>query len=65
MIDKYLFAFNENGVLYVYEIGKDSMTFLKKQQVIEDGVDAWGPLAYADGMLLLRDSHNVKCIKII
>ena len=65
VIDKYLFAFNENGVLYVYEIGKDSMTFLKKQQVIEDGVDAWGPLAYADGMLLLRDSHNVKCIKII
>lgn len=28
-----------------------------------DGVDAWGPMAYADGMLVLRDAHTVKCLK--
>jgi outer membrane protein assembly factor BamB len=29
-----------------------------------DGVDTWGGMAYADGMLLVRDANNVKCLKI-
>jgi outer membrane protein assembly factor BamB len=29
-----------------------------------DGVDAWGPLAYADGVLIVRDAHTVKALKI-
>lgn len=64
VINQYLFAFNEGGELYVYEIGDKSMKLLKKQQIME-GIDAWGPMAYADGMLVLRDAHQVKCIRII
>ncbi|KAA6310409.1 hypothetical protein EZS27_038285, partial [termite gut metagenome] len=26
--------------------------------------DAWGPMAYADGRLIVRDSHEVVCLKI-
>lgn len=63
VINDKLFAFNEEGVLYVYQIEANGMTLLKKQEVME-GVDAWGPLAYADGRLVLRDSHTVKCLKI-
>ena len=63
VINQYLFAFNEGGELYVYEIENKSMKLLKKQQIME-GIDAWGPMAYADGMLVLRDAHNVKCIRI-
>ena len=63
IINDKLFAFNEEGVLYVYQIGKGSMRLLKKQTVME-GIDAWGPMAYADGRLLVRDSHHVKCLKI-
>ena len=64
VINQNLFLFNDNGELYVYEIGQNSMKFLKKQQVME-GADAWGPMAYADGMLIVRDAHHVACLKII
>ena len=59
-----LLAFNENGELYVYQLERGGMSLLHKQQVLEDAVDAWGPMAYADGRLVLRDSHNVICLKI-
>jgi outer membrane protein assembly factor BamB len=64
VIDDRLFAFKEDGELYVYQLHSSSMTLLRKQRVMEEGVDAWGPMAYADGMLLLRDSKTIKCLKI-
>lgn len=64
MVDGKLFALNENGILYVYQIKGHGMTLLHKQEVLEEGVDAWGPMAYADGCLLLRDSQHVVCLRI-
>ena len=64
VINNMLFAFKDDGELYVYELKAKSMTLLKKQRIME-GVDAWGPLAYADGMLIVRDAHTVKCLRII
>lgn len=63
-IDGKLFAFNERGTLYVYNIGRGSLELLHKQEILPDGVDAWGPMAYADGRLLLRDASNLLCLKI-
>jgi outer membrane protein assembly factor BamB len=39
------------------------MDLLKKQHIM-DGVDAWGPMAYADGRLIVRDAHKVMCLRI-
>ncbi len=64
VINNMLFAFKDDGELYVYELKAKSMTLLKKQRIME-GLDAWGPLAYADGMLIVRDAHTVKCLRII
>lgn len=64
VIDGRLFALKEDGQLFVYEIVNHQMKLLHKQTVIEDGADAWGPMAYADGMLLLRDAKTVKCFRI-
>jgi outer membrane protein assembly factor BamB len=64
VINDYLFAFKEDGELYVYGILSKSMNLIKKQRIM-DGVDAWGPMAYADGKLIVRDAHSVKCLKII
>ena len=64
IINNYLFAFKDDGELFVYEIEGKGMKLLKKQRIM-DGRDAWGPMAYADGMLIVRDAHTVKCIKII
>jgi len=64
VINSKLFILKDTGELYVYEISGDNFTLLKHQTVIPDGADAWGPMAYADGRLLVRDAHNIKCLKI-
>ena len=63
VIDDNLFIFKDDGELYQYRIGSNSMTFVRSQRIIE-GADAWGPMAYADGRLIVRDAHNVVCLKI-
>jgi outer membrane protein assembly factor BamB len=64
IIDGKLVVLKDTGELYVYQIEQRGMKLLKRQTVIEEGADAWGPLAYADGKLLLRDAHNVLCLQI-
>ncbi|MDR0894287.1 MAG: PQQ-like beta-propeller repeat protein [Prevotellaceae bacterium] len=65
IIDNRLFVFKDDGELYVYALENGGeMKLLKRQRIIADGVDAWGPMAYADGRLLLRDAHKLVCILI-
>ncbi|MDR3367004.1 MAG: PQQ-binding-like beta-propeller repeat protein [Prevotellaceae bacterium] len=63
VINDKLFVLKDDGELYVYEILPRSMRLLKRQRVM-DGVDAWGPMAYANGRLIVRDAHEVACLKI-
>jgi outer membrane protein assembly factor BamB len=63
VINDRLFVLKDDGELYVYKIESGSMRLERKQRIM-DGVDAWGSMAYADGMLLVRDANNVKCLKI-
>ena len=60
-----LFALKEDGELYVYQLNTKSMKLLHKQRIMEEGIDAWGPMAYADGMLIVRDAKTIKCLKIM
>ena len=64
VINGKLFALGERGTLFVYRIGRGSLELLRTQEILKDGEDAWGPMAYADGRLLLRDAHNLVCLKI-
>lgn len=64
IVDDKLFAFKEDGELYVYSVTTKSMSLLKKQRIMEEGIDAWGPIAYADGFLIVRDSKTIKCLKV-
>jgi outer membrane protein assembly factor BamB len=63
IIGNHLFALKDDGELYVYKLGQKGMTLVKKQRIM-DGIDAWGPMAYADGYLIVRDAHWVYCLKI-
>ena len=63
IINNLLFALSERGELFVYEILQQSMRLLKRQQIL-DGKDAFGPLAYADGILILGDEYTMKALKI-
>jgi outer membrane protein assembly factor BamB len=62
-IDNNLFIFKDDGELYVYDMQGSQPKLIRKQRIME-GADAWGPMAYADGRLIMRDAHTVKCIKI-
>jgi outer membrane protein assembly factor BamB len=61
IIGKYLFALKDDGELYVYQLQSKSMKLVKKQRIM-NGQDAWGPMAFADGYLVLRDNCGVYCL---
>jgi len=63
IINDYFFLFTEDGELFVYEILQQSMRLAKQQHII-DGKDAFGPLAYADGILILGDDSKMMALKI-
>ena len=64
VINDYLFVFEDFGELLVYRIGNRNMTLVKRQMVVPDGFDAWGPIAYADGIIIVGDAYNVKALRI-
>jgi len=63
VINNNLFIFKDDGELYVYEILPRSLQLIKKQRIM-DGKDAYRPIAYADGRLILGDDSMIKCLKI-
>ncbi len=58
-----MFVFKDNGELFMYRMGGDEPTLIRSQRIL-DGVDAWGPMAYADGYLIVRDAHHVVCLQV-
>ena len=63
VIGNHLFAFKDDGELFVYQLQQRGVTLVKRQRIM-DGHDAWGPMAYADGYLILRDDKWIYCLKI-
>ena len=63
IINQQLFVLKDDGELYLYRLGNGELTLVRKERILE-GVDAWGPMAYADGKLLIRDAHNLLCVKL-
>lgn len=55
-----MFLMNDDSELYLYQINESkSATLLAQHKIFEDGTDAWGPMAYIDGYLILRDSERM------
>jgi outer membrane protein assembly factor BamB len=64
LADGKFYLLDDDGTLYIIEKSLEGFRLLDSMQVIEDGYDAWAPLAIADGYMLLRDSHTMVCINI-
>jgi outer membrane protein assembly factor BamB len=61
--DNKFYILSDYGVLTVAAVSANR--FEKKGTVkIMDGIDAWGPMALADGRLLVRDSKRMFCADI-
>jgi len=59
--DNKLFMLNDDGTLIIARPSIREYMELDRYQVME-GHDAWGPLAVADGYMVLRDSKLMMCL---
>lgn len=61
--DGKFFILNDDGTLTIAIASTSKFTSLDKKRILE-GHDAWGPIAIADGKLLMRDSKQMVCIDV-
>jgi outer membrane protein assembly factor BamB len=61
--DNKFYILNDEGVMTIARYSTSRFEVLDKAAVIK-GNDAWGPMALADGMLIMRDSKKMVCIDI-
>jgi outer membrane protein assembly factor BamB len=61
--DDKFFILDDDGTLSIVKMDGKKFTLLDKVSII-DGHDAWGPIAIADGKLIMRDSKTMLCINI-
>lgn len=61
--DQKLFILNDDGTLIIARPSTREYLELDRFQVI-DGHDAWGPLAVADGYMVLRDAKTMICLDL-
>ncbi len=59
--DQKLFILDDDGTLIIAKPSTREYVELDRYQVI-DGHDAWGPLAVADGYMVLRDAKTMICL---
>ena len=58
-----LFAMNDDGLLTLAEASATGFKKLAQAKVLA-GPDAWGPMALADGRLILRDMNQMICLDV-
>ena len=61
--DQKMYILDDEGVLTMVKPDKKKYVQLAQKKII-DGVDAWGPMALADGYLVLRDSKKMYGVKV-
>jgi outer membrane protein assembly factor BamB len=58
-----LYVMNDEGLLTLAEASTKGFKKLAQAKVLE-GPDAWGPMALADGHLILRDMNQMICVDV-
>jgi len=61
--DDKFYIVDDDGTLTIAKFNGTAINVLDKYRVIE-GQDAWGPIAIADGRLIMRDSKKMVCLDI-
>ena len=68
MIDDKLLVLDDDhkkpGQLCLFDINASSATFLAGAEILE-GHDAWAPMAFADGRVILRDAKTMVCLDLV
>lgn len=58
-----IFALNDDGVLSLLEATTSGFKRISQVKVL-NGPDAWGPMALADGRLIIRDMSQMACFDV-
>jgi outer membrane protein assembly factor BamB len=61
--DDKFFVLDDDGTLSMLVLSENRFQELDRYKVLE-GPDAWGPIAIADGLMLLRDSTTLVCLDL-
>jgi outer membrane protein assembly factor BamB len=61
--DGKFYIVDDDGTLTIARADKNGFQVLDEKRIIE-GQDAWGPIAIADGYLLMRDSKKMVCLDV-
>ena len=64
LVDGLLLATDGRQTLYLIEPDPSGFKPLASAEILEMGQN-WGPIALADGKLLIRDQSQLKCVKVI
>ncbi|MCE5185814.1 MAG: PQQ-like beta-propeller repeat protein [Planctomycetaceae bacterium] len=63
VVNDLLYALNDEGTLSIIEAKPERFSLLAKAKVLE-GHECWGPMAFADGRLLVRDLTTLVCLNV-
>lgn len=61
--DDKLLLLDDNGTLTMARPSAAEYQELARAKVL-DGHESWGPMAFADGLLLVRDLHTLRCLDL-
>ena len=62
--DGMLLALDDKGLLVAIQATPEACRPLAQFQVLEGGVEAWGPMAIASGRLIVRDLRRMACLDL-
>lgn len=63
MADGLLLLLDDDGTLTIADANADAYQPIASAQVL-DGHDAWGPMALVDGLLIVRDLTEMRCLDL-
>ncbi len=64
LADGKFYHLNDDGTLFIIRLSTEGYVQLDSHRLIENGHDAWAPLAIANGYMVLRDSRLMVCIDL-
>lgn len=58
-----MYLLDDDGKLYLFQVNKTQVKLLASKKIL-DGIEAWGPMAIAGKLLIMRDARNLVCLDI-
>lgn len=61
--DGVFWIMDDDGILSVFKYGEEKFEKLASHKILP-GTDSWGPIAFAGGLMILRDSTSMVCLDL-